>query len=184
MDTRFCRAILLALAAVVGLPSSGSAQTAIEIPQQDMEPYVKRFDLSTMSQEETLNLMGLMFRGIRGSAGDLTSEGVVPESSAPVANPTTAVAPAPQSIAVFPQIPPAVAGSKQGLGRWMMFQAELLHKIGQVYAQYGQELLQEAAGQTPRLGQAPKTLDAAKAADPGKTTDASKTTDAGKARKR
>ncbi len=148
MKTRCGGVILLALGAVLWLATTGSAQTTIQIPPEELERSITRFDLSNMSQEQTMSIMGMMFKGMRGGTGELTP---ATESAAVASAAPEVVAPAPQTIAVFPQIPPAVAGNKQALGRWMMFQADLLQKIGGSYAQYGQELLGESSGQTPKL---------------------------------
>jgi hypothetical protein len=149
-------AILAALApvALLEFASIAVAQTTIEIPPEQLERHMKRFPLSDMSPEETSALMGMMFKSMRGgNMTELTGDGGAPQSAPPSAsaNSGPGALPGPQNLSVFPQIPPAVAGSKQALGRWMMFQADLLRKIGESYSEYGQELLLEAQGQVPKL---------------------------------
>ncbi len=109
----------------------------IEIPPEEFEKHVKRFSLSEMSPEEAMALMGVMSKATQGSSGQLPQMGPTPGGGGGFSNPS-----------VFPQIPPAVAGNREALGRWMVFQAELLYKLSETYAQYAQELLKPAkAGQ-------------------------------------
>jgi hypothetical protein len=108
----------------------------IVIPQEELEKYTKRLDMSQLSPEEALGLLGLMSKAREGSYQP-TPPSVVPSQ---VGSPAS-------SISIFPQIPPAVANTRETLGRWMVFQAKLLDKIAKVYAAYGEELLQ----QTPQV---------------------------------
>lgn len=138
--------LALGIASVAGdlaLPRA-QAQQPIEIPSHEIEKHMTRFDSSTMSQEDMMKVMGLMYRGIRGG-GDNPVQSV--DAAAPPPSPPAngAATGGGKSVAVFPEIPAAVAADSRTLGRWLLFQAEIMQKLGEVYGQYGQELLQEAA---------------------------------------
>lgn len=110
----------------------------IVIPPEEFEKGVKRFNFGELTPEEAIGITGFMSK---------SREGFVPPVPAPSIPPETGVAP--QITSVFPQIPPAVAGTREALGRWMMFQAELLSKLAKSYAAYGGELLQQSSQGTP-----------------------------------
>lgn len=138
----------LAIASIGGglaLPGAEAQQT-IEIPPHEFEKHMTRFDSSTMSQEEMMKVMGLMYRGIRGGGDNAVQSADAGTAPAASGAGTTSLAPSGgKSVAVFPEIPAAVAADSRTLGRWLLFQAEIMQKLGEVYGQYGQELLQESA---------------------------------------
>jgi hypothetical protein len=112
----------------------------IEISQEELEKYTKRLDLSQLSTEDAMGLLGIMSKAKEGFASPGSTPGIPPGAGI-----------SPPATSVFPQVPPAVAGTREALGRWMMFQAELLSKLAKSYAAYGGELLQQSSqGTSPK----------------------------------
>jgi len=115
-----------------------SQSEKIVIPPEEFEKGVKRFNFGELSPEEAVGLLGFMSKAKEGFASPGPTPGIPPGAGI-----------SPPATSVFPQVPPAVAGTREALGRWMMFQAELLSKLAKSYAAYGGELLQQSSQGTP-----------------------------------
>lgn len=148
----------IVLGLMLAMASVAAAQQPIEIPAHEIEKHMTRFDTSTMSQEDMMKVMGLMYRGIRGGGDNPVQPVDTAAAAAPAGTTASAAASSGgKSVAVFPEIPAAVAADSRTLGRWLLFQAEIMQKLGEVYGQYGQELLQDTApGPKPEPAKAKK----------------------------